>query len=220
MPKANTQVSNEVSLTVVEAPQAEYVVAVADAQQIDSIVDMFIDAEEHLFEGDVGMQNTAVAMSKVMGANPSYVEYMTKRALWLRKFMAKTPSASDESAQKAWERLARRMLKECGLDKPKAPNKAAQHMSEKRKAEQEMLGQLDDNQLVDLLVAYKNQDNFTKANVVKAEMKRRNADAEEETNKARKALRELIRKQVAQTMDIELLEKVSAMLPKLVEKAE
>ena len=41
MPKANTQVSNEVSLTVVEAPQAEYVVAVADAQQIDSIVDMF-----------------------------------------------------------------------------------------------------------------------------------------------------------------------------------
>ena len=138
--KAKTEVvSSEVVVEIVPAPKAEYVVSVADAQQIDSIVDLFIDAEEHLFEGDVGMQNTAVAMSKVMGTSPSYAEWNTKRALWIRKFMAKTPSASDESAQKAWERLARRMLKECGLDKPKAPNKSAVKMSEKRKAEQEML---------------------------------------------------------------------------------
>lgn len=207
-------------IQIVEAPKAEYVVSVADAQQIDNIVDMFIDAEEHLYEGDVGMQNTAVAMSRVMGSSPSYAEWNTKRALWLRKFMAKTPSASEESAQKAWERLARRMDKECGLVKPKAPSAAAKKMSEKRKAEAEMLAGLDDSQLVDLLVAYKNQDDLDKAKRVKQEMKRRNADAEAEVNDQRKALRELIRKQVAQTTDIELLEKVSAMLPKLVEKSE
>ena len=145
-------------------------------------------------------------------------EWNTKRALWIRKFMAKTPSANDESAQKAWERLARRMLKECGLDKPKSPNKAAQKMSDKRKAEQEMLGNLDDNQLLDLYVAYKAQDNLDKAKVVKREMDSRNSAETEKVNSARKALREKIIKQVKQTMDLVLLEEVSAMLPKLVEQ--
>ena len=102
------------------------------------------------------------------------------------------------------------------LVKPKAPSTSAVKMSEKRKAEQEMLSRLDDDQLVDMLVAYKNQDNFTKAKVVQAEMKRRNSDAESEVNAERKALREHIRKQIAQTMDIELLREVSAMLPALV----
>ena len=47
-------------------------------------------------------------------------------------------------------------------------------------------------------------------------MKRRSASADDEINKERKALREHIRKQIAQTMDIELLREVSAMLPALV----
>ena len=112
------------------------------------------------------------------------------------------------------------MEKECGLAKPKSPNKAAQKMSDKRKAEQEMLGNLDDNQLLDLYVAYKAQDNLDKAKVVKREMDSRNSAETEKVNSARKALREKIIKQVKQTMDLVLLEEVSAMLPKLVEKSE
>ena len=108
MAKANTVVASEV-IQIVEAPQAEYVMPIDMAQLIDNIVDMFKDAEEHLFEGDVGMQDSAVAMSKVMGTNPSYAEWNTKREFWIRKYMAKTPSASDESAQKAWERLAKQI---------------------------------------------------------------------------------------------------------------
>jgi hypothetical protein len=216
-----TQVSNEVVVQIVEAPKAEYVVQVSEAQQLDICVELFSDGEATIAEGDDGIQKSALILGKVLLPDASvpctYAKWNVIRSTWLRKYMAFNSHASEESAQKAWERQVRRTQKEMpDLVKPKAPSASAQKMSEKRKAEVEMLGKLDDDQLVDLLVAYKNQDNFTKANGVKAEMKRRNADAESEVNAERKALREHIRKQIAQTMDIELLRSVSAMLPALV----
>ena len=78
-----------------------------------------------------------------------------------------------------------------------------------------MLGKLEDNQLVDLLVAYKNQDNFTKAKVVQAEMKRRNAGQEQAVKNELNELRAHIVKQVKSATDLDLLREVSAMLPKL-----
>ena len=204
----------------IEAPKAEYVVSIPEAQQLDMIVEKFIEADELLFEGDTLMQTTAKALGKLFGVAPTYSQYMTIRQMWIRKYMAQMPSSSDEATQKHWERLFKRVNKETGLDKPKAPSKAAQKMSEKRKAEVEMLKQLGDNQLVDLLAAYKAEDNFTKANAVKKEMKDRNKSADDAVNAERKELRETIRKQLAQTMDIELLRNVSAMLPKLVMQAQ
>ena len=78
-----------------------------------------------------------------------------------------------------------------------------------------MLSRLDDDQLVDMLVAYKNQDNFTKAKVVQAEMKRRNADTDKVIKNELNELRALIVKQVKSATDLDLLREVSAMLPKV-----
>mgnify|MGYP003346508424 CR=1 FL=1 len=145
---------------------------------------------------------------------------MANHGTRIRKYMAQMPSSSEEATQKHWERLFKRVNKETGLDKPKAPSKAAVKMSEKRKAEVAMLKALGDDQLVEMLAAYKAEDNFTKANAVKKEMKDRNKSADDAVNAERKELRETIRKQLAQTMDIELLRSVSAMLPKLVMQAQ
>ena len=204
----------------IEAPKAEYVVSIPEAQQIDTIVEKFIEADELLFEGDSLMQTTAKALGKLFGVAPTYAQYMTIRQMWIRKYMAQMPSSSEEATQKHWERLFKRVNKETGLDKPKAPSKAAVKMSEKRKAEVQMLKSLGDDQLVDLLAAYKAEDNFTKANAVKKEMKDRNKSADDAVNAERKELREQIRKQLAQTTDIELFRKVSAMLPRLVMQAQ
>jgi len=216
-----TQVSQEVVVQVVEAPKAEYVLQISESQQLDKVVELFSDGEATIAEGDDGLQKSALILGKVLLPDPqvpcTYAKWNVVRQTWLRKYMAFNSHASEESAQKAWERQVRRVQKEMpDVVKPKAPTTSAVKMSEKRKAEQEMLSRLDDDQLVDMLVAYKNQDNFTKAKVVQAEMKRRNSDAESEVNAERKALREHIRKQIAQTMDIELLREVSAMLPALV----
>jgi len=225
MPKqANTQVSNEVVVQVIEAPKAEYVVQVSDAQQLDVCVELFSDGEATIAEGDEGIQRSALILGKVLLPDASvpctYAKWTTIRATWLRKYMAFNSHASEESAQKAWERAIRRTQKEMpDLKKPSAPNASAQKMSEKRKAEVEMLGKLDDDQLVDLLVAYKNQDNFTKANVVKAEMKRRNADTDKAVKNELNELRAYVNKQVKNCADIDLLKKVSGMLPGYFEKA-
>lgn len=220
MPKANTAVSSEVVVQIVEAPKAEYVVQVSDAQQLDVAVELFSDGEATIAEGDDGVQRSALILGKVLlpdaGVPCTYAKWTTIRATWLRKYMAFNSHASEESAQKAWERAIRRTQKEMpDVKKPSAPSASAQKMSEKRKAEVEMLGQLDDNQLVDLLVAYKNQDNFTKANVVKAEMKRRNAGQEQAVKNELNELRALIVKQIKSATDMELLREVSAMLPKV-----
>jgi hypothetical protein len=215
MPKANQVLSSEVVVQIVEAPKAEYVISIPEAQQIDTIVEKLIEADELLFEGDSLMETTAKAVAKLLGTAPTYAQYNTVKAMFVRKYMAQVPSANEESTQKRWERLFARCTKETGLEKPKAPSSSAVKMSEKRKAEVEMLGKLEDNQLVDLLVAYKNQDNFTKAKSVQAEMKRRNADTEQAVKNELNELRSLVVKQIKSTTDLNLLRQVSAMLPKL-----
>jgi hypothetical protein len=215
-----TQVSNEVVVQIVEAPKAEYSLEISEAKHLDTCVELFSEGEKTIAEGDDDLQKSALILGKVLLPDPSipctYAKWNVIRSTWLRKYMAWNSHASEDSAQKAWERQVRRVQKEMPeVVKPKAPTVSAQKMSEKRKAEVEMLGQLDDDQLVDLLVAYKNQDNFTKANVVKAEMKRRNSDTDKAVKNELNELRALIVKQVKSATDMGLLREVSAMLPKL-----
>lgn len=213
-------VNSDVVVQIVEAPKAEYVLQVSEAQHIDQVVELFSDGEATIAEGDDDVQKSALILGKVLLPDVqvpcTYAKWNVIRSTWLRKYMAFNAHASEESAQKAWERQVRRVQKEMpDLKKPSAPSAAAQKMSEKRKAEVEMLGKLEDNQLVDLLVAYKNQDNFTKAKVVQAEMKRRNADQESVIKNELNELRAFVVKQIKNTADLELLKQVSAMLPNL-----
>jgi len=220
MPKANQVVSSEVTVQIVEAPKAEYVLQMSEAQHLDTCVELFSDGEATIAEGDEGLQKSALILGKVLLPDAqvpcTYAKWNVVRSTWLRKYMAFNSHASEESAQKAWERQVRRTQKEMpDVKKPSAPTASAQKMSEKRKAEVEMLGKLDDDQLVDLLVAYKNQDNFTKANVVKAEMKRRTADTDKVVKNELNELRAHVVKQIKSATDLELLREISAMLPRL-----
>ena len=226
MPKlAKTEVVENVVVQVVEAPKAEFVLQLDDAKHLDSCVELFSDGEALKGEGEYKIKQSAVILGQVLlpdpAVQPTLAQYNVIRQTWIRKAMAFNPNRSEEATQKAWERCFSAACRENpDLSKPKAKGKAAVKMSEKRKAEVEMLKQLDDNQLVDLLAAYKAEDNFTKANAVKKEMKDRNKSVDDAINAERKELREQIRKQLAQTMDIELLRKVSAMLPRLVMQAQ
>lgn len=223
--KTKNEVVELNTVVVVEAPKADFVLQISEAQHLDTCVELFSDGEATIAEGDEDIQKSALILGKVLLPDASvpltYARWMGVRNTWLRKYMAFNSHASEESAQKAWERQVKRVSKEMpDVQKPSAPSKAAVKMSEKRKAEVEMLKQLSDNQLVEMLAAYKAEDNFTKANVVKKEIKDRNKSADDVVNAERKELREQIRKQLAQTTDIELLRKVSAMLPKLVMQAQ
>ena len=205
-------------VVVVESPKAEYVVSIDEAKQIDLTVEKFIEADELLFEGDVLLENTARALAKLFGVNPSYAQWNTVRQMWIRKYMGKIPQATEESTQKCWERLTKRMAKLTGLEKPKAPSKAAVQMSAKRAEDLAKLQAMTDDNLVSALAGFVNAQDFTKANEIKKEINRRTKEQNKGKEDEVKSLREQIVKQVKQTADIELLRKVSAMLPKLVAK--
>jgi hypothetical protein len=207
---------SDVVVQLVEAPKAEYVLSLDQAGFIDRVVDRVLDAEGHAFEADVGMEKAAMMMAEVMGTDPKYVEWEAKRSAWVRKYMSRKPNANQESADRAWSRLAKRMENECGLTKPAKGSAESQRKASKRDEEKKMLESMVDSQLDQLLAAYKAEDEFAKAGKIKAEMKRRSDEANKGLIEYAKELRADIAKRVKVVTDVELLEQIQSMLPELV----
>ena len=206
---------SDVVVQIVEAPKAEYVLSLDMAQLIDQVVDRVLQSEDHAFEADLGMEKSAMMMAQVMGTAPTFAEWEAKRLAWLRKYMSRKPNANEESADRAWSRLSKRMNAECGLTKPAKPSAEAQRKATKRDEEKKVLMGMVDSQLEEMLAAYKADDEFAKASKVKAEIKRR----DEESNKAdielAKDMRADIIKRIKLVTDISLLAQIQDVLPEL-----
>jgi len=220
MPKANEVLDASVVIQMVEAPKAEYLVSVSEAQQIDQVVELFSDGEATIAEGDDDLQKSALILGKVLvpdaGVPCTYAKWNVIRSTWLRKYAGFNPHASEDTAQKAWERQIKRVAKEMpDVKKPSAPSKAAVAVSEKRAKQKAELEAMPDSLLDDRLAAYKAVDNFTEANKVKAEIKRRQADANKGIEVEVKNARECVIKQIKLCSDIDLLNQISEMLPSL-----
>jgi len=206
---------NEVVVQLVEAPKAEFVLSLDMAGLIDQVVDRVLEAEDDAFKADLGMEKSAMMMAEVMGTNPTYIEWEAKRSAWVRKYMSRKPNANQDSADRAWSRLAKRMENECGLTKPAKGSGEAQRKAKKRSEEQAKLESMVDSQLDQLLAAYKAEDEFEKAKKVKAELKRRSDEANKGLIEYAKELRADIAKRVKLVTDVTLLEEIQAMLPEL-----
>jgi hypothetical protein len=207
---------NEVAVQLVEAPKAEYVLSLDQAQLLDQVVDRVLSSEDHAFEADLGMEKSAMMMAQLLGTAPTYASWNAFQSAYIRKYMGRKPNANEESAERAWQRLAKRMEKETGLTKPPKPTKDGQRMASKRDEEKKVLESMVDSQLEQLLAAYKAEDEFTKANKVKAELKRRSDEANKGQIEYAKELRADIAKRIKVVTDVELLEQIQSMLPELV----
>jgi hypothetical protein len=210
-----TKTVSDVVVQIVEAPKAEFVLDLHMADLIDQVVDRVLQSEDHAFEADLGMEKSAMMMAEVMGTDPKFAEWEAKRSAWLRKYMSRKPNANEESAERAWQRLAKRMEKECGLTKPAKPTKDGQRMAGKREEEKKVLMGMVDSQLEELLAAYKADDEFAKASKVKAEIKRRDEDRNKADIEYAKELRADIIKRIKLVTDISLLTQIQDVLPEL-----
>jgi hypothetical protein len=218
--KANQVVDSNVVVQIVEAPKAEYVLQIADAQHLDKSVELLSDGEALMGDGKSKVIDGALILGKVLmpvaTVKPTFAQYGVVRQVWLRKYVAFNPHASEESAQKAFERCfneAKRQMPE--LERPKSPQKASVVMSEKRAKIKAELEAMLDSQLSERLATYKANDNFTEANKVKAEIKRREKEANAGIEEEVKSAREVVIKQIKLCSDIELLNEISQMLPSL-----
>jgi type II secretory ATPase GspE/PulE/Tfp pilus assembly ATPase PilB-like protein len=206
---------SNVVVQLVEAPKAEFVLSLDDASRIDQVVDRVLQSEDHAFEADLGMEKSAMMMAEVMGTNPTFVEWEAKRLAYVRKYMSRKPNANQESADRAWSRLAKRMEKEVGLTKPAKGSAESQRKASQRDEEKKVLESMVDSQLEQLLAAYKAQDEFTKANKVKSEIKRRSDEANKDMIETAKEMRADIVKRIKLVTDTRLLGTILDMLPEL-----
>lgn len=206
---------SDVVVQIVEAPKAEFVLDLNMADLIDQVVDRVLSSEDHAFEADLGMEKSAMMLAELMGTNPAYAKWEAIRTAWLRKYMSRKPNANEESADRAWSRLAKRMEKEVGLTKPAKPSAEAQRKANKRDEEKKVLQSMVDSQLDQLLAAYKAEDEFAKAGQVKAEIKRRTEERNKGDIEYAKELRADIVKRIKLVTDITLLVQIQDALPDL-----
>jgi hypothetical protein len=205
----------KIVVQMVEAPKAEFILSLDQADKLDQVVDRVLSSEDHAFEADLGMEKSAMMMAELLGTEPTYASWNAYQSAYIRKYMARKPNANEESAERAWQRLAKRMEKEVGLTKPAKPTKDGQRMAGKREEEKKVLMGLVDSELENLLAAYKAADDFTKAGKVKAEIKRRDEDRNKADIEYAKELRADIAKRIKLVTDIDLLSEIQSMLPEL-----
>jgi hypothetical protein len=127
-----TKSKSDVVVQIVEAPKAEYALTTDEFGAIGTLIDNVLKAENALFEGDLGMEKSALALAKIMGTNPTYAEWETKRKAYVAGYLVRCKNASEESAERSFQRVAKRMEKETGLTKPKAVSASAKSLSAKR----------------------------------------------------------------------------------------
>jgi hypothetical protein len=205
------------SLATVSKPEPKAALLNKEAYaRIGNLVNGLIEAEGLLFEGDTMLQTCALGLAKHFGTNPSYDLWCATADTFKAGYLNRVPHASDESSQKAWERLAKRMAKECGLEKPKAPSKDANRMSAKRAEEQAKLQAITDSQLVEMMAEFKAVDNFKEAEKLQKEVARRSKEKNKGVEAQVKELRDDIKSRVGKVSDLALLKKISALLPKSV----
>lgn len=203
------------SLAQASKPDAEVVMLNKDAfARIGALVNGFIDAENKLFEGDTLMQTCALGLAKHFGTTPSYEYWVATSKAWQSAYMGRVKSANEESAERAWQRLAKRMEKECQLAKPKAPSKDANRMSAKRAEEQAKMQSIPDSQLLEMVAEFKAVDNFKDAEKCKKEIERRAKEKNKGLDAQVKEMKDDIKKRLAKVTDLALLKKISALLPK------
>jgi hypothetical protein len=206
---------NEVVVQLVEAPKAEFIMSLDQADKVDQIIDRVLQSEDHAFEADLGMEKASMMLAELFGTAPTYACWEGTRSAWLRKYMGRKPNANEESAERAWQRLAKRMEKEVGLTKPAKPSSNAQRVASKREEEKQVLMSMVDSQLEQMLAAYKAEDEFAKASKVKAEMKRRSDEANKDMIETAKEMRADIVKRIKLVTDTRLLAKILDSLPEL-----
>lgn len=205
---------------VASASDVELVLNSKQLATIGDSVNLYIKGDDLLFEGDELHVKVATATAKLLKpepkVEPTYAFWNLVADTWVNVYMARNQIANADSAKNAWYRNVKRMEKLFGLTKPKAPTADANRMSEKRKAEQAELQAKPDSVLREEYLAYKADDNLTKATSVKKEIERREKQNSAGLIEQRKAKQALLSKAMKKIENDDLLNQLWDLVPQSV----
>jgi hypothetical protein len=180
---------------------------------IGTSVKEFIEGEGLIFDGEVKKDNVAKAIATVLGDNPSYEWWELVRTTWEASYMAKYSLANEKSANNAWLDNCKRVKAKFALEKPAKGSKDSTRMSEKRAKDQAEMQAKPDSVLREEMLAYKADDDFKKADKLKAELERREKLNKADVVEQRKARQALLVKAMKKIADDDLLNQIWALVP-------
>ena len=223
----NTAIKNDVMQQMVNGSIAEgskpAIVSSADdvelvlnQKQLASIgesVKATIESENLEFNASELRDDIAKVLSKVLGINPTYEWWELVRTTWENTYLVRKDLSNEKSANNAWLDNCKRMKARFGLEKPAKGSKDSARMSEKRAKEQAEMQAKPDSVLREEMLAYKADDDFKKAEKVKAEIDRREKLNNVGVVERRKARQALLGKAVKKIADDNLLNQMWALVP-------
>jgi hypothetical protein len=198
---------------VISPDDVELVLNQKQLALIGTSVKEFIEGEGLIFDGEIKKDNVAKAIATVLGDNPSYEWWELVRTTWEASYMAKYSLANEKSANNAWLDNTKRIKAKFALEKPAKGSKDSTRMSEKRAKEQAELEKKTDSVLREEMLAYKAEDNFKKADKLKAELERREKLNKADAVEQRKARQALLVKAMKKIADDDLLNQIWALVP-------
>jgi len=201
---------------VVSADDVELSLNQKQLASIGDSVNATIKSEDLEFNASELRDDIARSLSKVLGTDPTYEWWELVRTTWENTYMARKNLSNEKSANNAWLDNAKRMKAKFNLEKPAKGSKDSARMSEKRKAEQAELEKKTDSVLREEMLAYKAEDNFKKADKLKAELERREKLNKADLVEQRKAKQALLGKAVKKIADDALLDQMWALVPQSV----
>jgi hypothetical protein len=201
---------------VISADDVELVLNQKQLSSIGDSVNATIKSEDLEFNASELRDDIARSLSKVLGTDPTYEWWELVRTTWENTYMARKNLSNEKSANNAWLDNAKRMKAKFNLEKPAKGSKDSARMSEKRKAEQAELEKKTDSVLREEMLAYKAEDNFKKADKLKAELERREKLNKADLVEQRKAKQALLGKAVKKIADDALLDQMWALVPQSV----
>jgi len=198
---------------VVSADDIELALNSKQLALIGTSVKEFIEGEGLIFDGEIKKDNVAKAIATVLGENPTYEWWELVRTTWEASYMAKYSLANEKSANNAWLDNTKRIKAKFALEKPAKGSKDSTRMSEKRAKEQAELQSKTDSVLREEMLAYKAEDDFKKADKLKAELERREKLNKADVIEQRKARQALLVKAMKKIADDDLLNQIWALVP-------
>jgi hypothetical protein len=198
---------------VISPSDVELVLNTKQLALIGTSVKEFIEGEGLIFDGEIKKDNVAKAIATVLGENPTYEWWELVRTTWEASYMAKYSLANEKSANNAWLDNTKRIKAKFALEKPAKGSKDSTRMSEKRAKEQAELQAKPDSVLREEMLAYKADDDFKKADKLKAELERREKLNKADVVEQRKARQALLVKAMKKIADDDLLNQIWALVP-------
>ena len=189
---------------------AVYTLSAEEYADMVDLAEDWYEGDKKYGEGKSMRAGVAKGIKRVLGELPSYAKYMAFRACFIQQMLSTGRTKNETSAEQMWLELIGMVKDTCKpFTVPKSSAKSATRMASKRDKIKTEIEKMSDEVLESALVDWKANDDFTHAQLAKAEINRRAKKALDSNPAYQKALEDLKSKRDSIIADIRKIKQMS-----------